>query len=45
MITKKEIMLWLCKLDDDFSDLEDRIKTIENKLNKLEKGKKNVTTK
>ena len=45
MITKKDIILWVCKLDDDYEELKGRLDTIEKRVKKLEpkKGKKHET--
>lgn len=47
MITKKDILLWVCKLDDDYEELKGRLDAIEARVKKLEpkKGKKNETKK
>ena len=47
MITKEDILLWVCKLDDDYDELKERLDAIEKRVKKLEpkKGKKNEVTK
>ena len=47
MISKKDILLWVCKLDDDYEALNERLTKLEKKLGKCgpKKGKKNETKK
>ena len=43
MISKKAILLWICKLDDEYDSLDERLTKIEKIIKSSKKGTKNGT--